>query len=378
MARWSSWLRCLMAGACWLAAASSPPDAFAQDAPTAGSDPSAPANWALTMFDVPAEVVLDESLRREIESLRQEQIRRLHEQWPRWLEAEVKATGLPASDLEVGLRMMARFANELALWRVDRVDESHDRVWLAALERTTLCRHLVELRPLASLAAMLQQLPPDERPAALVAERELLGRWGSTPRSIPARPVPSLDDGLEADLPAWREGRRRPAMPMWPMVAWWLQAEDANEYRRAGVAADCAIHQWSALEGIRSGRLTPPQALRAWRYAMVLRLRDLLPQYAPDPKAAPGDYPLLARRFGIEGGVTVEVERDAGGRVQAARVVGRDIRVPGVLGVPAVAFEAALDEASLARARAMAPPAASSASPAARSPVRTTFQWALR
>ena len=55
--------------------------------------------------------------------------------------------------------------------------------------------------------------------------------------------------------------------------------------------------------------------------------------------------------FEIEGTVRVEVEVDAQGSLLSARIKERSIKVPGLHGARPVAFETALDEASLARAR---------------------------
>ncbi len=98
---------------------------------------------------------------------------------------------------------------------------------------------------------------------------------------------------------------------------------------------------------------TKEATLNAYRYAMAPVASEWLPLSDADSARAravpPGEYPLFAAMYGVEGTVTLRVVLDAEGRFKSVSVARRDIRVTGVPGRP-IAFETQLDEASIARA----------------------------
>ena len=199
---------------------------------------------ARALFELPATLKLDPPLRLAVEGLAQEQAQRMASQWPQWVAEERAANPAALDSRTLADHLSARLANEVVAWRIDRVDDAQDQVWLAALERTPLCEHVVANRPLATLAAMLQQMTPAQRDVAIAAERQLLARWGSAPRELPARPLPSAAELLEKALPKLRNDDAGARLPMWPLVADWLHFDKIGKFKEAPFLSTCSIEQW--------------------------------------------------------------------------------------------------------------------------------------
>ena len=152
-----------------------------------------------------------------------------------------------------------------------------------------------------------------------------------------------------------------------PVVARRLLAEQTDEMdiEILDLALRCALNQWWLRERLAqagSDRQARAHALQAFQFDWSPDGNDFggkrSNRAAATANAEDLNYPRYARQHELTGEVQVRFTVDARGQAAKARVVSRQLRVPGVDGRPVV-FETLLDRAALHRLRGMAfaPPA---------------------
>ncbi len=257
-------------------------------------------------------------------------------------------------------RVMARIYNEFGLWSLDSDGPAHDALVLQALQSDTACHPVAEpVTEMDQRLGRLRSLPAPALTAALAHERALLARWGQA-RTLPAaQPQP-----LAALIDRVRRGDTVGLPPLPPLLrAYGPEARPGQrrEVARARAVDRCLLNQWAlraelAKPEVQAQPAQQALALARFREGMAIRLPDLLwigREAAGTPLNSDDGYPELPKRFGVEGKVTLLVDLDAKGQLLRASVFERQLTVPGLpAGVRPVAFEALLDDASLARAKA--------------------------
>lgn len=299
-------------------------------------------NHAFKTYVAPRFTVLaDDELAPEVRALAQamqtEHLPRVRALMESWLREELQQ----ANPQWAFHRMLARLANEFALWGRDSTGPAQDAALAQALQRPGMCR---PLGPKASELVMrlgwLRGLPAEVQQAAIQAEGALLARWGRKRDVSEAEPL-----AAEEALLQLRATGQAPKTPLPPVLAYYHLGDSEDTRRdpaRADPAVRCAMHQWAGA--------TPVQ----FRAAMAMQVADMLwvdRGKAAEPTNDDDPYPSLPNYLGIRGVVTVAADLNAAGRVVRARVIKRVVEVPGIRGVRPFAHEAVLERASLAKAR---------------------------
>ena len=271
------------------------------------------------------------------------------------------------------MRLLARVANEFALWHLDTVGPAHDDALFTALRDGQPCRMRGQRTPYDFRVMFWQAVPPAQREALLAGERVLLQRWGEPRSGVAPLPDPLPQARVRTAVHAIRAGLSKHSRPLAPVLAWTL-LQDTEETSAFDTAFQCALHQWWLQQDVNPGAAVD-QRLIDFRYGTLLTadrmLRGPAPRGGSPPESAEA-YPAFARLWELQGSVAVELTLDAQGGVREARVVERRLTVPGIRGQRAVAFETLLDAPSLARARAM-----KHAPPTSAGPSRLRFRWSL-
>ncbi|MFT7721430.1 MAG: hypothetical protein QM788_01115 [Roseateles sp.] len=319
--------------------------------------------YAAPRFTVLPEDELAPDVRAAAQAMQAEHLPRMRALMERWMREELQQPR-PERALQ---RVVARLANEFALWGRDSTGPAQDAAFAQALQTPGMCRPAGgTASELVMRLARLRGLAPDVQRAAVQAEAELLARWGQ-PRAVSeAEPLAAEDALLQL-----RATGQAPAVPLPPALALEYLG-DGDEARRDPLLATpmlrCAMHQWAGAD--------PAQ----FRAAMAMQAADVLWADRRQAAAPAGDdspYPRLAQFLDIRGRVTVMAEVDGAGRVLRVQVVRRAVEVPGVRDARPFAHEAVLELATLARAREM-----TDWSAAARSGVVTQvereFDWSLK
>jgi len=304
------------------------------------------------LFLLPAELPLSADHRAAAESVLGPHRERIKAAWPGWVaEESAQGTGKLAAET-VSQRLSNRALNEAALWQADAAPQASDTIWLEALKRPELCRRVDQPLPAAQVAQLIEALPAEQRAAAWQGEAERLARWGQKQRTTLPATERVLEDTLLAALPTLTGAASTPSLA--PALRDALRAP-GWAFAAQPASLRCELLRWWSQEQVRTKRLAPLQALRAWRTAMAVRSTAML--YPDIPRSGPkavdaGGYPVAARRAEITGKVVVEQDLDAGGKILRAFIQRREIQAAGVRDVPALALERELDDATLARVRA--------------------------
>jgi hypothetical protein len=304
--------------------------------------------WMRKIFELSPTSALDAQTRSAVSQMAQEHLERVPTVLRGWLAAESDEADSTTGRQQ---RVFARVANELALWRLQSDGPEHDAAWLVTMERPNVCRHSdPAISYFERLALMWQSAPASHRIALLKAERAVLARWGATARA-PARPVPSAEDELRAAM----EGSGRvaaSALPMTPLVATVL-LKDGAHWRSINERDRCAVLQWWLRGAHDAAGAARADRLLAWRYATMPSAELWFGGAQAAKEGSQAEYPDFARRWLVEGSIAVEIRAAGSGSKGSERIVARRVSVPGIRGQRAVAFETALDDASLARAAAL-------------------------
>lgn len=257
-------------------------------------------------------------------------------------------------------RVMARTYNEFGLWSLDSMGPAHDALVLQALQSETTCHPVAEpVTEMDQRLGRLRGLPPPALAEALAHERALLARWGQPRVLAVAEPQP-----VAALIERVRRGDTVGLLPLPSLLRSYgpeARAGQRREVARARALDRCLLHHWAlrselARPEVQSDPVRQAQALARFREGLAIRLPDLLwigREAAGTPLKSDDGYPELPKRFGVTGRVTLWVDLDAKGQLMRATVHERQLRVPGVPSdVRPVVFEALLDDASVARAKA--------------------------
>ena len=331
------------------------------------------------LFLLPPGLPLSAEHRAVAESVLREHRERAVAAWPGWVTEEAAQGKDKLAAETVSRRLSNRALNEAALWQADAAPHSSDTVWLDAIKQPGLCRRLDQTQPAAQWAQLIEALPAEHRAAAWQGEAERLARWGQKTRTAlpPAERV--LEDTLLASLPALAGDAATPGLE--PELRRTLRAPGWT-FAAQPPGQRCELLRWWSQEQLRTKRITPLDALHAWRTAMAVRSTAML--YPEIPRTGTqsmdaGGYPVAARRAEITGKVVVEQDLDASGRVVRSFIQRREIHAAGVRDVPALALERELDDATLARARA-APTVAPDPAQLRDGTLtrRVAFEWALQ
>lgn len=349
------------------AAALAPPAAASAVPPTLPDWSAAELNRVLKNNVAPRFAVLetdelDDQTRAAAQAMQAQHVPRVRALMERWLLEEL---GQP-NPQRAFARMLARLANEFAIWGRDSTGPDQDEALAQALKMPGLCRPAgPEASELVMRLAWLRGLPDEARRAAMQAEAALLARWGQPRPVSDAEPLAAEDALLQL-----RATGQAPKTPLPPVIAFFYLG-DRESNRRDPFVADppsrCALHQWAGA--------SPAQ----FRAAMAMQAADLFWQGRRKAAAPTGDddpYPSLATFFGARGVVKVVADVDAEGRAVRVKVIGRDVEVPGIRGARAFAHEGPLELATLARAREVDWSAAAAKQGGLKA-VEREFQWSL-
>lgn len=300
------------------------------------------ASWSRHDFMATSAAGLGAELQARVETMARDHQARVDRSAEAWLDELIDRFDLPVSGLVRSL--MARYANELVRWQLDRVDEADDMRLLLAMRDQGLCAALQAPAPFERWIEMVKRLPESEREAAVRAQETLLTRWGDERADPPQRPDVPWISTARAALQRLREADRPSGEPPTPPVLMWLFF--VGKASVFAPAERCTLARWmlereplrqaSALE-----RASYMRSALAWDAANDIK----------QPRAGSDGYPPIARQFLVEGKVRVKGRARASGiGLDSAVISKRDIRVEGLGPVRPVAFEGLLDEASLQRA----------------------------
>jgi hypothetical protein len=341
------------------------------------------------VFKLDPALALDPALRKEAETMAAAHLTRVDGLLRAWIDDEAQrasAGGKQANLRRVFNAVMARMQNELALWQIEPGDADYERATLDVLRTAAppgVCPYGGDPRfsDYGSRMLRIQAMPAAARGAALAAERTLLGHWGQARAALPDWPDPLPQDAALAWLrPAQSKGvpaaARREGLALPPILASQLLGLRAD-YQAMSQFEQCALQQWWLRESLRQGA-APAAALNAFRYGTAVfpasRFAGLpqFPEAKYDPAVPTPPYPKLASEFGVTGTTSVRVRLDPAGKPLGAAVERRDVKVDGIRGVRAVAFEDVFDKVVLDYTMAR-----TFAKPKDGEPYRYQYVWSL-
>ena len=277
-------------------------------------------------------------------------IKRVSALIPDWVAEERASSRKPLTHYELTFRLSRRQVNEIALTSLESAGEAHDEAWLAVYSRPAACNAPPNVDGFAARMAMLEELPKEQRDAALAGERALLLRWGTVRGGLPQRSAASVEMQVAQKIGQIKAGGKRDSPPMSPQLAFLLltRTDESPLYRKDR----CAVARWWLSMQPAGDASARRKVLDELRYTTMFGIADR--DYSERDSAAKPDlvasYPPLATRYHVEGLITLKLSIDAEGKLQRAEVLRRDIQVPGIRGNRPVAFETLLDAAAVARA----------------------------
>jgi hypothetical protein len=299
--------------------------------------------WTADWLKVRDDIVLDASLRVEIDDIKREHIARMQGMFKKWVVAEQAELADKATSELLVRRLWGRVMNEIALWRLQSPGTDYDDVMAESIAKQGICRLIDGYANFSEAVIRLQAMSSDKRKIALLGERALLARWGSPRADLPPRPEKTLQ-ALEAEVVAKLKADSTTKAPTMPPVL--ARNLFSDKERNDKLASSCALHQWGfALATAQRGG-NRASALSAYRYAMMPMAADWLAYPAVNP-GQPSDYPPLAATYEVQGSVVLQLRIDSEGQFKGATVVDRRLTVPGLHGARPVAFETSLDEATI-------------------------------
>lgn len=311
------------------------------------------------VFVLSKELAIDPELRSAADKISAAHLARVRELLPNWIKEERAIQGDSSNTNRVYYAVVARLFNELALWQVEPGDAAYEQATLEAiLSSPSVCRS-GSVRPnqdFARKVLRIQAMAPAQRQAALATEAALLARWGTPRTSVPAWPALHPRDVAKAalagkpDEPGKAAGARVPALP--PLLASRLLSDSAP-YEKLAFDERCLLQHWRLRASLAQGK-SREEVLNAFRYGTLVMASDRFYQEsdgeadgaAENPSGRP-PYPKFAARFDVTGKTTVSRRFDAQGKAIEASIVQREIGVGGIRGVRPLAFEDALDAATL-------------------------------
>jgi hypothetical protein len=342
-----------------------------------------PRELLARLLQLPDTLKLSAESRALAEATLQPVRQRVAGQWPALQEKAIAqssdTSGNRTAELdEVALNLSARVVNESALWFADAEPHASDALWIEALRRGALCDGLAGTEPAAQMAMLIDALPAEQRAAAWAGEAARLSRWGQDTRTVLPAPDRALEAGLVPALTPPLRDKTLAAMPEALRAAvqapGWTLAAQAPAQR-------CEVLRWWSQEQVRTKRMSPRQAMLAWRTALAARSSDFLLAGVPREGAQAidkGGYPIVARRLGLSGRVVVEQDVDAAGKPLHRFIQRRELLAASLGNLPPVGLERELDAATLARvATAPATPPAASTLQGGVATQRMGIEWAV-
>lgn len=328
-------------------------------------DQQAPARSRLLLdqlLELPGSAKLTAEGRTLAEAVLQPHRQRAAAAWPAWQEQalaahtdmSVKRKAERKVDFgQAALQLAARAVNEAALWFADAEPHASDAIWIEALRRGGLCGGLVGTEPAAQMATLIDALPADQREAAWAGEAARLARWGQETRTVLPPPERSLEDSL---LPALAPAALSKTLASMPEALRPVVQAPGSTLAKQAPAQRCELLRWWSQEQVRLKRLSPRQAMLAWRTALAVRSQDFLLPGLPragDQALDAGGYPVVARQLGLSGRVVVEQDVDAAGKPVHTFIQRRELRATSLGNQVPLALEHELDPLTLARVAAM-------------------------
>lgn len=304
------------------------------------------------MFALPSTLPIDPALRSALDAIVKAEMPRMVELVRAWTSEGAASPPPSTGSVEWSTRRSVenRIVNEMALLHLESPGAAYDDALRPAILQPAYCRLAMDQYGWQRQAILLQGVDPAKRDIALAGEQELLAKWGRPRPGLPALPSPRLNEEEEVIAAALRAKLPVTAPVMPPVLAWTLLVDKPPAYESH---IGCALHQWGLARGLAAAERSPGEELQAYRYAVLpLSHPSLNPSDRYKP-ASDGNYPDVAKRFGVEGKVTLRVTLDADGKLQQAMIVRRDITVDGQHG-PIGALGTLLDDASVAQVRSIA------------------------
>lgn len=325
-------------------------------------------------FALPKDIVLDPSLRAAASKIAGDHLVRIKTQLPAWIQEERKEQqreGGRARPDEVFYAVHARLLNEMAYWHLEPGDADYEQATLAVLKgspQVCLTGDSSNFVDFSSRILRIQAMPAAQQQTALATEARLLDHWGKPRQEAQPWPSPLPQEAAMDAAARLHAGKERPAVAMAPAVAWQALSE-RNSFGKMPREIKCAFQRWWLEESLAKGQ-SAAAVLNAFRYGTLITAST---RYAnafasdddtPDGAAPAGKpaYPRLATRFGVTGKTRIERAFDTAGKPIQARVIKREIVVPGIRGLRPIAFEDAFD--AVAIQGALVPPVAGAEGPA--------------
>jgi hypothetical protein len=329
-------------------------------------------------YTVSGDLAVDPSLREAAKTLFYQHHQRMRALMDQWAEEERRID--PKLNLNaLARRLMSRYYTEFAWWQLDSAGSEADLIEQTVAMSPSACYpHASAKTFVDDWVYQLSRLPPHQRAAAIQAQAQILGRWGTNRTGAASVVTPSIDERAWRAIDALVRERKAPALPLTPILAWQTLGAAAPEELRSDALAVCALRQWNlALERQERGGPLPSERWSVHRQARMKSAMDWFPRPAYPPEATSG-YPEVAQRLEVEGVIRLEVELDAQGRFSKATVVRRTLTVPGVRDQRPIAHETLFDDWSIERARKGDFRMPAQASTDGRRPQTTTVEYVYR
>ncbi len=234
---------------------------------------------------------LDDQTRAAAQAMQAQHVPRVRALMERWFVEEL---GQP-NPQRAFARMLARLANEFAIWGRDSTGPDQDEALAQALKMPGLCRPAgPNASELVTRLAWLRGLPDGARRAAVQAEAALLARWGQPRPVSDAEPLAAEDALLQL-----RATGQAPKTPLPPVLAFfYLGDRDGN--RRDPFVADppsrCAMHQWA---GASPAQFRAAMAMQAADFFWQDRRKAAAPRAMtiPTPACRPSSARAASSRW---------------------------------------------------------------------------------
>lgn len=290
--------------------------------------------------------------------------RRLREAVPRWLAR-------PAGQDQAFDRLWAQLLQAWGSLQIEMMAPSLGPAWLAAQSDPRLCAQPRESSWWRTQLMLVQAVPAAQRGPVLEALRRAVQAFAEPAGALePGHWPPRPAVGLGEQARSWRERLRREgaadAVAMSPRAAITLLRETDTDPDLWRWDDRCVLAQAWVQQALAAGAVAPQDATAQFLFATMLEVSDLMRR---EPSVV--GYATLARQLGVEASITVEWTLDAQGRATEPRILKRQLRVPGLRGTRALAYEPLFDASVSAWVRARPP------SPGGASPQRTTLEFKL-
>ena len=335
--------------------------------------------WTQAAFTISEALPIDADARRRLEALSAGFAERERPVFARWTRELADTPEGRRDPIRVTYNIGTRLVVTLANWRLRSGGAAHEALLRQAAAKPADCRIVDDANTaLDEVAALLQATPMAQRDAFMAGEQQLLAHWDD---AAPVLEASNEDPAL--DIARWvadiRRGGPPTTLPMATRLAGLVFADPPQQVAHAG---RCAARQWWLVNRLKQAPDAREAIWQAWHLAFASDLLYAGNRTRATMDMASVDYPDAVRRLGIEGKVTVRVEKDSRGRFASAVVTARRLSSRSLpAGTPTPTFDRLLDGPSLARARKLTNEQSAAAAPGASAamPGNVTFQfnWGL-